>query len=91
MITKDSKVTRTDEVVASEMDNEVVMMSIEQGKYFGLDPIAADIWKLLERTKTAGELISDLRTKYEVEPAQCEKDVFQFLDQMQKNKLIFVA
>ena len=90
MLNKKSKITRTDEVVASDMDDEVVMMSVEQGKYFGLDPIAADIWKLLERTKTVGELIADLTQKYDVEETQCEKDVYEFLGQMEKNKLVFI-
>jgi len=35
-------------VLTAEVDGEIVMMSIEQGRYFGLDDIGSDIWKRLD-------------------------------------------
>ena len=43
-----SIVARSEGLVTSNLDGEVVMMSIDNGKYYGLDAIASQIWELLE-------------------------------------------
>lgn len=91
MLKLSTKLKRSDEVIASKMDDEVVMMSVEQGMYFGLDPIAADIWDVLESKKTVKEIIEAMVKKYDVDKATCKKDVLQFLRQMQKNNLVSEA
>jgi len=37
----------SEEVLSSKIDEEVVLMSIEAGYYFTLDPIGSRIWELL--------------------------------------------
>ena len=87
----EKKYKRSEEIVASNMDDEVVMMSIEQGKYFGLDPIASDIWKVLEEDKTAAQIVDAMVKKYDVARETCEEDVLAFLAQMQANNLVLPA
>ena len=43
------------EPVAVEVDRTVVMMSVEQGKYFGLEGTGPRIWALLERPRSVRE------------------------------------
>lgn len=48
---------RNPNLVAADMDGDMVMMSIEHGTYFGLTGIAPQIWAALEQPKTASELV----------------------------------
>jgi len=38
---------RDDTLLSAVIDGEVVLMSVEKGRYYALDAIASDIWELL--------------------------------------------
>ncbi len=70
------------------MDDELVMMDIEQGKYLGLNPVATEIWHLLEQPKSMTQLLTALLDRYEVSAAQCETDLQRFLQQMHSQGML---
>ncbi|SDF15675.1 lasso peptide biosynthesis PqqD family chaperone [Sporomusa acidovorans] len=90
-ISPDAKVFRIMEIVAAEMDGETVMISIENGKYYGMDAIGSRIWELLETPKSVAEVIQVLGEEYEVEQQQCQADTIEFLDFLFQEGLVKVA
>ena len=66
MITRETTICRSSDIVAGDIDSEVVMMSIEKGNYYGLDPVAGRIWELLADPIHVGEMIGILRKEYDV-------------------------
>jgi hypothetical protein len=68
-------ISRSPSVLASEVDGEIVMMSIEQGRYFGLDDIGSDIWKRIDPPCSFGELIDRLAADYDADRATIAADV----------------
>ncbi len=84
----DSRIQRSSEPMQAELDNELVMMSVERGSYYGLDPVGSKIWELLEEPMTVRELIDKLLEIYEVDPATCEKETLEFLASMEKEQLL---
>ena len=78
-------------MVFSEIDGEVVMLSIENSEYYGLDDIGTSIWNLLENELTVSELVAILLNEYEVIESQCRKDVLQFLEKLAEKNLITVT
>jgi len=91
MIREESYVKRNNEVFASEIDDEVVMMNIDTGKYYGMDAIGSRIWELIEDEIQVKDLIDKLMEEYDVEEEQCRKDVLEFLNQLNANKLLQVS
>lgn len=89
-LTLDSRIRQSDDIVASDIDNEKVMMSIEQGAYFGLDPIGSRIWELLEQPLTVAELIEQLLQRYDVDRETCIADLMPHLVELQENGLLQV-
>lgn len=85
------KLTRNPGLIATEMDGDIVMMSIETGTYYGLTGIAPQIWDALETPLTAEELLNDLLPRYEVSEAMLRADLDVFLADMQKNGLVLPA
>jgi hypothetical protein len=76
------KVTRHDDIISAEIGGEAVMMSIEKGAYFGLNPVATRIWDLLAEPKSIAELVQAITDEYEVSPEQGAADVQEFVADM---------
>jgi hypothetical protein len=58
------------------------MMSVESGRYLGLDDIGSDIWRRLETPRTFGELIDGLAADYNADRALIADDVRKLLSEM---------
>lgn len=84
-------VQRNSEMVASKMDGEIVMMSIDNGEYYGLDPVGSRIWELIEKPTLVNALIDNLLGEFEVSREQCEEDTFAFLNQLLEKKLLLIV
>jgi hypothetical protein len=84
-------VSRSPSVVTAEIDGEVVMMSIEQGQYFGLDDIGSDIWKRLEPPCAFADLIERLAADYDADRAKIAADVLALLETMAARDVVRLA
>jgi hypothetical protein len=78
-------------LVETEIDGEVVMMSLERGNCYGLDNSAARIWKLLESPMSVAALLETLTREYAVEAENCQAEVLGFLEQLQAENLIEIV
>ena len=85
-----SIIQRMEGIVQSEIDGETVMMSIENGAYYGLDTIASRIWTLIETPQSAQTICDQLQLEYEVDDDQCKDDVLYFINEMAEHNIIQV-
>jgi hypothetical protein len=83
-----TKLMRNPDLIAAEMDGDVVMLSIENGQYYGLTGIAPRIWECLEAPQSVDELFADLLQHYDVAEDVLRADLDVFLADMQNNGLI---
>ena len=83
-----TKYTRNSRTISGRLHDELVMMDLEQGKYFSLNPVATRIWDLLEKEKTLDELCALLTEEYDVESNQCMDEVRELLEEMERLGLI---
>jgi hypothetical protein len=81
-------VVASKENVSCALGDEAAILHMSSGVYYGLDPVGARIWKLLEQPK----LVEDLRTaivdEYDVESAKCESDLLSLLEKLRAEGLI---
>ncbi len=87
----ESKISRATGFTTAAVQNELMMLNVEQGNYYSLDPIAAEIWKMLEMPMQVEEIIEQLLKRYDVSPDQCRADVLAFLGEMQGNGMIIIS
>jgi len=85
-----SIIKRNPELVSSDVDGEKVMMSIESGEYFGLDPVGGRIWELIENPIQVNILIEKLLDEFEVDKELCKTDTLDFLKQLLEKNLIII-
>jgi Coenzyme PQQ synthesis protein D (PqqD) len=81
-ITTETIVRRKPDALFAAAGGDVVLMSIEQGKYLGLDDIGTEIWQLMEQPIAVRALCAALAEKFDGEPAVIERDVSALLDQL---------
>ena len=63
-------------------------MSTEGNRYFSLNALGTDIWKLLDQPRAMPEIIDAIREKYDVDEQQALRDVSEFLETLESRKLI---
>jgi len=79
---------RHPDLLETTLDNEVVLMSIERGSYFGLENTGKRIWQLLETPQTLAQLQEALSNEYEAPPEVIARDVAGFLQKMLDNGVV---
>ena len=75
---------RNEAIIFTELDDTVVMMDVEEGCYYELDPVGANIWALLESPASMAEVCEALERQYEVAPETCREDVRAFVDELSR-------
>ena len=76
------------EIIQSKIGEEVVMLDVESGFYFGLNSVASIIWGMLEKEITFNELIDQLLSQFDVDRQLCEQDTQELLDQLLEKHVI---
>ena len=85
----DSVVVATREQTSCDLDSEMVILSLETGEYFGLDPVGASIWKHIQTPCTVRELRDALLAEYDaVSPDECLDGVVALLEEMEALRLV---
>lgn len=79
---------RKPEVISGKLEDQIVMMDIEKGKYFSMNPVATRVWELLEEPSSAGELCNKLLDEFEVSKEQCYDEVLELLGKMKELDLL---
>jgi hypothetical protein len=74
--------------IVSDMGGEKVMLSVRNGKYYGLGDIGGKIWDMMERPIAARQLVDSLLAEYEVERGECEHHVLAFLELLAQEGLL---
>ena len=90
MLTLNSIVQRNSEVIAAEADQDLIMVSIATGSYYGLSDVAREIWDAIERPRMISQLVGDLTTNYQIDPFSCEQQTLSFLEALLDEGLLKV-
>jgi hypothetical protein len=88
MIKATTVLRRTDEHVSAPLDESLVMMDVDAGKYYLLDDVASVLWERLERPTQVADLVSELCSRYDVTSERCEADIVPFLTQLHEKGLV---
>ena len=78
----DTPIVRHPDLVAAEMDGDLVMMSVEQGEYYGVGGVGPRVWELLEEPVSIDGITATISSEFDVEEGRCREDMAQFIHQM---------
>lgn len=83
-----SVIQRRAGLLEADIGGEVVLMSIERSKYFGLDEIGSDIWRAIEQPTTVLDLCAQLVRRYDGDPDVIYRDVVALLQRLAEHDLL---
>ena len=77
-------------VVARTVGADTVILDLESGTYFGLDPVGTRMWQLIEAGKSLAGLCDVMNDEYEVSRDALERDVLELASELSVKKLVFL-
>lgn len=77
--------------VSSDLDGEAVILNLNSGVYFGLNPVGARVWELLQQPRTINEICGAMHQEFGVDPDRCQRDMIELLEHMRTEGLVDVA
>ena len=81
-VAADANLARAEGLVASEVNGEIVILSIEVGHFFHLNATGSRIWNLLDAPMTVAALGAAMRERFAVGADECCRDVTEFVQGM---------
>lgn len=66
----------------TELDDEVVLMNIDTGRFFALKGTGLAIWQLIDGERDLAAIGAAMTDRYEVDAAICAADVERLIEQM---------
>jgi hypothetical protein len=90
-ITGDSLVVRSCEPLVAVVDNEVVLLSVARGQYYGLDEIGSEVWNRIASPTHISQLCAALGEAFDADAETIGRDVLSFLNRLAEYELIEVT
>jgi hypothetical protein len=89
MIDRSNIVCARADLLSTELDDELIMMDMESGRYLALNRVGAVIWRELTEPRKVDDLCRTLEERYLAPRGEIERDVLNLLRQMEAEKLIY--
>jgi hypothetical protein len=91
IITLNTTLVRAGPLIEAPLGDELLMMDVDRGAYFGLNEAARQVWDWLKEPASVAALCAKLQTLYEVEPEQCAVAVLAFVNDLHTQGMIQVV
>lgn len=91
MISTNTQVKASNDQVSCELAEETAILDMKTGIYYGLDPVGARIWELIQQPMAVSGIVAQLLDEYDAEEEQVTQDVILLLSQLQERELIEIC
>ena len=81
-------VVQSPELIGSNVEDQVALLSIENGSYYGIAAVGSRIWELISEPKAGNAICEQLLGEYEVSRLDCERQVLEFLQKLADANLV---
>lgn len=78
----------SEKIISKKIQGEIVLLNIENGDYFSLNPIGTEIFECISNGMHPSEIVTSLFEKYNVDLKNLENDVNSLIDKMIGKKIL---
>ena len=89
-ISLDNRVTIHEDAVFRELDGEAVILQLDAGMYFGLDPVGTRLWQLIEAHGRLRPVFDAALQEFDVAPDVLERDLIELVSRLADKQLVVV-
>jgi hypothetical protein len=82
------KFSAPSDVVTRDLNGEAVLLNLETGSYYGLDPVGTRMWELLSTLESVPEVIAVLRAEYHVDETRLRQDLDYLIVKLEEQGLL---
>ena len=90
-ISLDTSVVASKEQASADLGAEAAVLNLKNGIYYGLNPVGARIWDLVQTPHTVREVRDTLIDEYDVDSDRCERDLVALLQQLVEHDLVDIV
>ena len=83
-----SVVVAAKDQVSCDLGGEAAILNTKNGTYYGLDPVGAHIWKLVQAPLRVSQIRESVLQTYQVEAERCGRDIVSLLERLLAEGLI---
>jgi hypothetical protein len=83
-----SRIRRAASVVCRELEGQAVLVNLERGTCFTLDPVGTRIWQLLGDDCELAEIVRTLTAEFEVEERVVVRDLLDLVEELRRRELV---
>lgn len=83
-----SRVVAIPDQVSCDIAGEVAILNLRNGVYFGLNPVGATVWNLLQEPRLVDDVVQSILAEYSVDRAECEADLYRLLGELAEHGLV---
>ena len=93
-MSRDSVYAVSDDVVAREIEGEIIIVPLVAGigdledELFTLNETGKAIWKKLDGRRTLNEVIGELAAEYQAPPGEIETDVLGLVEELSRRRML---
>ena len=87
-LTNDAMIVATKQQVSCDLGEEAAILSMKNSVYYGLDPVGARIWRLLQQPTTIGEIRDVIAEEYDATAERVESDLRNLLEKLMSEGLV---
>jgi hypothetical protein len=90
-LTAESRIVASRDQVSTNLSGEVVILGLHDSTYYGLDPVGARIWALVQEPQTLNAVVDVLVAEYEVTRDQALTDLMALVASLIERGLVEIA
>ncbi len=88
VISDTTRVFTAQNQVWTDLGNEIAILNLDSGIYYGLNDVGADVWNFINEPRTVLQIQGHIRTQYEVDPDKPYRDLVALLKRLAEAGLI---
>lgn len=90
-LTSTTLIVRSLDLMAVKIDDDLVMMGIEQGEYYGISGVGSYVWELLAQPVSIEDITRSILANYDVDEKTCQADIQAFIEDLVRLGLVLPA
>lgn len=86
-----SRVRVNEDVLFQELQGETVLLNLNSGTYFGLDPVGTRMWHLMVEKEQLAEVARSIVAEFDVSEEQCAADLLALVTKLESRGLVTIS
>ncbi len=87
-ISNDSIIMIKNNIVSCDLDGEAAILNMNDGIYYGLDPIGAKIWNLIQKPVSINSIVDEILVEFDIDLNNCLSDTIELIEELYNNGLV---